>query len=475
MPLPNLSPTIDNTNFVVVGDNLVKKLEKISDRLENIGKTVTNKKSIKITGGSKQKNEEDDVGTFKDFSKGFARGLAGPLGSLFNPFDKKKEDTEKEKEKQEKERDKKPTVPSPDQNLLASTVAELSKGNSLQEKMLEELTVLRKITEGSLEFNKKSLKYTDPTTKRIVSRDVAKAREENIYIDDEGKVKVRKTDKPSPPISPMALEPSDVTQKEKDKAEDRELLADAIARKLADLLGGSQGGPSIEIDRDGKRRRPVPVPSDIPDAERRAPPSEPGKPVPEKPGGGGGGGKSKIPGRIGGALFGLDAILSAYEIGQIEKAKEEGKIDKKTANEQQAGIVGGLAGAGAGAAIGAGFGAAFGGIGAVPGAIIGGVIGGLAGKFGSEAVANAVQNSNVVESKDIKPAIVDNKGLDLTKQSVIREERIRTPGLQMPGLMPINNTNIVNNNNTELVPIKGTPRNNDPSVIRKLDQTNDFR
>ncbi|NBO99963.1 MAG: hypothetical protein EBU90_07510 [Proteobacteria bacterium] len=471
-----LSNLIENRQSVVVsGDDLIKKLEQISDRLEKIGRVATNKDKIKA---KKDDEEDNDMGTFKDFTRGFAKGIMAPILPFFNPFEQKKD----QKDKQDKPEDtetKKPSVPTNESNILASTVAELSKGTSLQEKMLEELTVLRKITEGSLEFNKKSLKYTDPVTKRMVSRDLAKAREEDIYIDEEGKAKVRKkinADVPNP-LKPAALEPSDITQKEKDKAEDRELLAEAIARRLAGLLGGQ--GPNIEIDMDRRRRGPstVPGPADIPDADRKptggGSPGEPKKPNPE-----GGGGKvpSKIPGRIGKGLFALDAVLSAYEIGQIEKEKEEGKIDKKTANEKQAGIVGGLAGAGAGAAIGAGFGSAFGGVGAIPGAIIGGIIGALGGKFGSEKVANVVLNSNLVENKDtVKPAYPDNKWYSLSTESTIKENLDRSKELKMQNVLPINNTNIVTNNNTELVPIKGTPRNNDPSIVRKLDQVNNFR
>jgi hypothetical protein len=90
-------------------------------------------------------------------------------------------------------------------------------------------------------------------------------------------------------------------------------------------------------------------------------------------------------------------------------------------------------------------------------------------------VANAVLKSNIVEQKLIKPASVDSKGFNLTELSNMQEQRFRTYGAQNQSVVPINNTSIVNNNTTEYVPIKGTPRNNDPSIIKKLDQINDYR
>ena len=468
MALPTPRPLTD-TNSI---NNLIDRLDNFTVRLEKLGKQITGKRDE-----DKKEEKDDNFGTGKDFAKGFATGLLGPLNLIFSPFNAEKKKTEnKKEEKQDTEETATIARMSERENILTSTVVELSKGNIFQEKMLEELTVIRKLTEGSLEFNKKSFKYVDPVAKTIVSRNIAKAREEDIVIGEDGKAKVLKKVSPIPnPMAPTGLDPSDTSKKEAEKAEDRELLADAIAKKLADILGNRSPVPSVDIDVD-RRKGPktVPVPTDIPDADRK--PTGPGEPKQPKPTGGGGGTPSKTPGRIGKALFGLDAILSAWEVAQIEKEKEEGKIDKKTANEKQAGIVGGLAGAGAGAAIGAGFGAAFGGVGAIPGAIIGGVIGGLGGKFGSEKLANVVQNSSVYENNKVQTAGKDTKGASLMQESIMKENLIRTPGLQMPGLIPpINNTSIITNNNQELVPVRVVPRSTDAAIIRKLDNLHDYR
>lgn len=247
------------------------------------------------------------------------------------------------------------------------------------------------------------------------------------------------------------------TERERNKRyEDAQMLGDAIATKLAELLGG-QGGLTIPG-------------VDIPDADRKNPPGTPQeKPKPGQPKPG-----SKIPSPtgIGGstkALLGgtlLGGAFAAYDVAQLEEQKDLGQITEKEATVKQIGTAGALAGAGTLGAFGAGFGSAFGPVGTAVGGIGGALLGGFLGKEGAEALANSAinffntSNEKAVEKQNEKLSELGR----LTEEQRMLKEVEANKASTGTGVNLVNNQQLVSNQSTTVGPLV-RPHNEQPAWL----------
>ncbi len=196
-----------------------------------------------------------------------------------------------------------------DSKTLLNYFNKQSKTEVIQTKLLDEISLLRKLNERTAAFNERQAQiiskriYAEPlkTTQKLADK-----KEEKNIADETRSLSRSKTDRtrtlagdigafiggalPAKQFANYLFGAMDMKAdqnsykaggiepgSESSKQRDRELLADAIARRLSDLLGGMMGGGSgfglPDIDLPG-RRRPYPV--GVP-GERGRPNTQPGK------------------------------------------------------------------------------------------------------------------------------------------------------------------------------------------------------
>ena len=329
--------------------------------------------------------------------------------------------------------------------------------------------------------------------------------------DDKGRVISNKTmavvnmiDKP---ISAGGVEPTDITAKETDKQQDRELLAQAIADKLSEVLGNSGGTGLPDIG------------DVIPDGNKK---TKGGK-VPGKMAG-----RLATLGKFGGPLAAaLTVGTSAYEgYSDYQTANEQlaaGTITQEEAKTAKGGAVGkgagGAVGGLAGAATGALAGAAIGSVVPVVGTAIGGLIGGAlgawggseVGKAGGEYIGRGVSQTGTSEpildpesaamsasmepstSPKVQPAIKQRPGLGSSPMKVTPNTSVNINAQETKGqklsqitsdnselkssaqsaqiIQPIISSSVTTTNNKDnFIPVAPRPRNDMSSIERYLDK-----
>lgn len=309
------------------------------------------------------------------------------------------------------------------------------------------------------------------------------------------------------PISAGGVEPTDVTAKETDKQQDRELLAQAIADKLSEVLGSSGGSGLPDIG------------DIIPDGNKKTKGGKaPGKMA----------GRLATLGKFGGPLAAAVTVgTSAYEgYSDYQTANEQlaaGTITQEEAKTAKGGAVGkgagGAVGGLAGAATGALAGAALGSIVPVVGTVIGGLIGGAlgawggseVGKAGGEYIGRGVSKTGTSEpildpesaamsasmepsmSPKVQPAIKQRPGLGSSPMKVTPNTSVNinaqeTKGQKLsqitsdnselknsaqsaPIIQPIISSSVTTTNNKDnFIPVAPRPRNDMSSIERYLDK-----
>lgn len=188
--------------------------------------------------------------------------------------------------------------------------------------------------------------------------------EKGRFISNKSMAAVNMIDKP---ISASGIEPTDITAKDTEKEQDRELLAQAIADKLSEVLGGSGGIGLSDIG------------DIVPDGKSKGG-KTPGKP-PSKIAG-----KLATLGKIGAPIAGALTIgATAYEgysdYQDAQSQLEEGKITPEEANTKKGEAVGRGTGGVIGAGLGMALGTPLGPLGIAAGGYFGSKLGEAAGEY----------------------------------------------------------------------------------------------
>lgn len=274
------------------------------------------------------------------------------------------------------------------------------------------------------------------------------------------------------PVSASGIEPNEDSKKETDKQQDRELLAQAIADKLGEVLGSSGGIGLPDIG------------DTIPDGK--------GKPS-GKAGTAGKAGKSaailsglskaaKFGGPLAGALtVGESAYegYSDYQNAETQLAKGEITADEAKTKKSGAvgkgvgGAAGGLAGAAGGAMAGAAMGSLVGPIGTVVGGLIGGAVGAFGGselgKMGGESLGQELSKPEYLKPK-VNVAAPETRGQKLS-QATNDNSDLRSSAESRPAPQQIISSSVTNNNNKDnYIPMTPKPRNDMNSIERYLDK-----
>lgn len=309
----------------------------------------------------------------------------------------KKDNTEKSAKIAKEKREKDTVAKKADKETLEKLTTLYSEGNSILSKMLNEISLLRKITEGSVKFekagkgNKARAAYRDTITGRYTASGLntptvtGKAAAVKPTITTPGMAVAGTTAKPleaqTGPIQPAQ-------------------------EAAAPEESGSLAGKALDV---------------LPDLIGKKPPIAGPAPVPSPAAGGGFlskaarfmGGKgglitAGVAGAIGGGMYAYDkfsqasnekqaevmAVQDQLKSGEITKEEFNKKVeeaDKKSVITKGEGIGGGVGrfgGAVAGAKLGASFGTFFGPAGTVVGGLAGGALGYMAGGSIGEAVGN---------------------------------------------------------------------------------------
>lgn len=340
--------------------------------------------------------------------------------------------------------------------VIEDTGSAIILGNmqSLFKNMLDEVVVIRKFVEGTLSLN------TMKGGSKYIERDFQNQKVRHVDYDT-AKMGKETDIKPIPTVTESKGIETDVS---KDDAY-IEKLSTAIANKLSDVLANIGDSFDISATGGGKGGK------DAGKGSKKAAGAVGAAGAIEAAG-------AASTGKAGNFLARLGVVaeggLSAYDVAQIEQQKEEGKIDTKTANEQQAKSVGRLAGAGTLGTIGLGFGAALGGpLGGLAGGAVGAIAGGFLGGEAAEKLANTIQNlsffSNDNKNQQI-PSITPNILSNGATMKEVSEENIDAKLLQdMMGKMlsPIMSQQVIDNSSNQMLGVAPDLRNSYSPYMRQ--------
>lgn len=303
-------------------------------------------------------------------------GLADNTDEDLKPA-KTKDNTEKSakvaKAKQEKDLANKKS----DKQTLDKLTSLYAEGNGILSKILSEISLLRKVTEGSIKFEKsaKGSKYRDMISGRYINNPTIATPAAS------GPVKTTVTSKMPEALTPETAA-AESSQEKSLVGTAAEMLPDLISKKPAAPVPGPVASPAAGGGFLSKAARFM--------------------------GGKGGLVAAGVTGAIGGGMYAYDKfnqasnekqaeVMAAQEqlkSGEITKEEFNKKVeeaDKKSVITKGEGIGGGvgrLGGAVAGAKLGASFGTFFGPAGTVVGGLAGGALGYMAGGSIGEAVGN---------------------------------------------------------------------------------------
>jgi hypothetical protein len=271
------------------------------------------------------------------------------------------------------------------------------------------------------------------------------------------------------PVSAGGIEPNEDSKKETDKQQDRELLAQAIADKLGEVLGSSGGIGLPDIG------------DVIPDGLGKSS---------GKAGKAGKAGKilsglskaAKFGGPLAAALTVGESAYAGYsDYNDAETQLAKGEITADEAKTKKSGAVGkgvggaagGLAGAATGALAGAAMGSMVGPVGTVVGTLIGGAIGAFGGselgKMGGESIGRELSKPEYLKPK-VDVSVPETKGQKLSQITNDNSELKSSADSKVAPQQIISSSVTNNNNKDNYIQMPPRPRNDMNSIERYLDK-----